>query len=530
MNFTHFASETVVVVDLGSSYVQILARRIRESGVYSIVVPHTISTDDLKRLAPKGIVLSGSPASLCKVETAVLCDPKIFDLGIPVLGICYGMQFISHTFGVAVQPAVRKEFGPVVLELSDIGVKSPLFAGMPRTHQVAMYHSDCVSALPNDFELLASSADCPLSAIKHKSRPIYGVQMHPEIADSTHGKQLFRNFVEKICGCRCDWTMKRFSEAAIDHFRNEIGKDHVICGLSGGVDSSVVAAILSKAVGKQLKCIVVDTGLMRKNEIADVMKAFETHFHLDTESIDASGEFLRRLAGVTEPQEKRKRIGHYFIDVFAEAAKKHKDAKYLAQGTIYPDIIESGATLDINGVNLSAKPKATIKLHHNVGGLPEKLNFKLVEPLRELFKDEVRQLGIELGLPADFVWRHPFPGPGLGVRCLGEVTKEKLDRLREADAIVIEEIRNAGIYREMAQAFVSLLPVKAVGVRDECRTYEDAVAIRCITTEDFMTAECYPLPYDLLRKMSDRIVHEVPGVNRVLYDVSTKPPGTIEWE
>jgi len=347
---------------------------------------------------------------------------------------------------------------------------------------------------------------------------------------TTFGKRLIQNFVKEICGCQCTWTMKNFAAAAIERFRNEIGNDEVICGLSGGVDSAVVAAILSKAVGRQLKCIFVDNGLMRQNEIEGVTEAFAKHFDAELHVVDAADEFLKRLAGVEEPQEKRRIIGHYFIDVFTEAAKKFPNVRHFAQGTIYPDIIESGMTLHQKPGEVSADGPATIKLHHNVGGLPEKLGFNLVEPLRELFKDEVRKLGIELGLPEDFVWRHPFPGPGLAVRCLGEVTREKLDSLRAADAIVVEEIRQAGLYRQVSQAFAVLLPVKSVGITDGKRTYDNTVAIRCVATDDFMTANWFPLPTEVLQKMSARIMDEVPGVNRVVYDVSTKPPATIEWE
>ncbi|GHT21246.1 GMP synthase [glutamine-hydrolyzing] [Planctomycetales bacterium] len=515
--------ETILVLDFGAQYVQLIARRIRECGVYSQIVPFNITVDEVQRISPKGIIFSGGPTSVYD-ENNRLADAGLYDLGIPVLGICYGMQSIAQQFGGKIEPAKQKEYGRATLELTSDGTDSPLFKNTPPSQQVWMSHGDHVTALPPVFALLGTSESSPICAVKHRMKPVYGVQYHPEVVHSPFGQKMLENFVKLVCRCECTWTMKNFAAETVERLKNEIGTGQVICGLSGGVDSAVVAAILSKAVGKQVKCILVDNGLLRKNEADAVRKAFEGHFEMDLKTVDAADGFFDVLAGIDEPQEKRRRIGHYFIDVFTAAAKNFNDAEYLAQGTIYPDVIESGASLSGNDAT------ASIKLHHNVGGLPEELGFKLVEPLRGLFKDEVRKLGIELGLPEDFVWRHPFPGPGLAVRCLGEVTREKIERVRQADSIVIEEIRNAGLYRSVSQVFAVLLPVKSVGVMGDGRTYEDAVAIRCVTTDDFMTADWSPLPDEVLRKMSTRIINEVQGVNRVVYDISSKPPATIEWE
>jgi GMP synthase (glutamine-hydrolysing) len=517
--------ETVLILDFGTQYLQLIARRVRESGVYSKVVHYDITADEVKHINPKGIILSGGPSSVYLPEGR-FCGAGIFELGIPVLGICYGMQVTAEIFGGTVQPAPKPEYGRAMLQLNARGIASPLFKNTPPEQQVWMSHADCVVKLPDEFELLATSGSGVICAAQHKDKPVFGVQFHPEVVHTDFGKTIFEHFVKNVCRCKCEWTMKNFAPLAVERAREQIGSGQVICGLSGGVDSAVVAAILAEAVGKNLKCILVDNGLLRKNEADNVIKMFNSHFDVDLKKIDAADDFLNLLAGVEEPQKKRRLIGHHFIEVFSAAAKEFGDAQFLAQGTIYPDIIESGSNLDKN----AGKPAATIKLHHNVGGLPEKLGFQLVEPLRELFKDEVRQLGIELGLPKNFVWRHPFPGPGLAVRCLGEVNKEKIERLRDADAIVIEEITNAGIYDDISQAFAVLLPVKSVGVMGDCRTYDDAVAVRCVKTDDFMTADWSSLPDTVLRKISTRIINEVAGVNRVVYDISSKPPATIEWE
>jgi GMP synthase (glutamine-hydrolysing) len=511
-------SERVLVLDFGSQYAQLIARRVREQNVYCEIVRHDISAETVKARSPSAIIFSGGPSSVYEAN-APKCDPKIFDLGIPILGICYGMQLLSQSMGGKVTSCSQREFGRSRLQVKSM---ERLFAGFPHEIDVWMSHGDQVNDLSESFDILASTSTCPFAAVRHKTKPIYGLQFHPEVSHTSLGSSLIHNFLYNIAGCEGKWHLSDFANRATEHIRGIVGDDRVICGLSGGVDSSVTAALLYKAIGPQLTCILIDNGLLRKDEQSAVISEFTNHFKADLRVVDASDRFLNELAGIKEPQEKRRRIGYSFIDCFKIEAEKINGAKFLAQGTLYPDVIESGAAPD--------GPAATIKLHHNVGGLPEQLGFELIEPLRDLFKDEVRKLGLELGLPEHLVWRHPFPGPGLAVRCLGEITREKLTILREADDIVVSEIKNAGLYRQTSQAFAVLLESQSVGVMGDARTYERAVAVRCVNTDDFMTADWSHLPYDLLARISTRIINEVRGVNRVCYDISSKPPATIEWE
>lgn len=510
--------ERVLVLDFGSQYAQLIARRVREQNVYCEIVRHNISAARVAQYKPNGIILSGGPSSVY-AEGAPHCDPELFKLGIPVLGICYGMQMVCHVLGGVVDSTPSREYGRARCHVTS---HEDLFAGIPAETDVWMSHGDQVFRVSDDFVPLAETETCRIAAVKHERLPVYGLQFHPEVTHSPMGGKILHNFLTIVCGCDGTWHLGDFAKDTIERVRQRVGDSRVICGLSGGVDSSVTAALLYKAIGSQLSCILVNNGLLRKDEQAAVIAEFTSHFQTDLHVVDGEQRFLQALAGVTDPQEKRRRIGRVFIECFQEEARKIDDARFLAQGTLYPDVIESGASVD--------GPAATIKLHHNVGGLPEKLGFELIEPLRDLFKDEVRKLGLELGLPEDIVWRHPFPGPGLAVRCLGEVTMPRLDVLREADAIVIEEIKAAGCYRNTAQAFAVLLPVQSVGVMGDDRTYEDAVAVRCVDTDDFMTADWSHLPYELLARISTRIINEVRGVNRVCYDISSKPPATIEWE
>ena len=510
--------ELILVLDFGGQTAQLIARRIRDQNVFCQLVRYDLSLDRIRELKPKGLILSGGPASVYD-EKAPQVDPALFELGVPVLGICYGMQLTCHLLGGAVKPGTKRQFGRTSCQITQA---DPLLEGLPPTLTVWMSHGDQVQDATGQFLQLMETDTCAFAAFKHRTKPIYGLQFHPEVTHTEHGGQLLANFVTKVCGCHGTWKISSLIEREVATIRERVGNKRVICGLSGGVDSSVVAAILYKAIGSQLSCIFVDNGLLRKGESDKVRDRFQNHFKTDLHVVDARNRFLDELAGVTDPQQKRKIIGRVFIEVFRKEAESIPDAHFLAQGTLYPDVIESGANVD--------GPAATIKAHHNVGGLPEELGFELIEPLRDLFKDEVRRMGLELGLTEELVWRHPFPGPGLGVRCLGDLTAERLDKLREADAIVLEELRRAGLYRKIQQAFAVLLPVQSVGVMGDGRTYEEVIAVRAVQTDDFMTADWYPMPHDVLQTISTRIINEVRGVNRVVYDISSKPPSTIEWE
>ncbi len=512
------AQQRILIFDFGSQYGQLIARRVREHQVFCQIVRHDLSAERVRELAPAGIILSGGPASVYD-PGAPGCDPGLFDLGIPVLGICYGMQLACQVLGGKVSPAPSREFGRAHLK---IDAQDGLFANVPDESIVWMSHGDQVHFVDESFLPLAATETCPFAAVRHRDRPVFGLQFHPEVSHSPYGSQILRNFLYEICGCTGAWKLQSFIDSTVSELRARIGDHRVICGLSGGVDSSVAAALLLKAVGPQLACIFVDNGLLRQGESEAVRRTFRDHFGADLHTVDAADRFLAALKDVSDPQEKRKIIGHVFIDVFKDEAKQIASAKFLAQGTLYPDVIESGAAVD--------GPSVTIKTHHNVGGLPKELGFELIEPLKDLFKDEVRRLGLELGLPENLVWRHPFPGPGLAVRCLGPVSKSRLDVLRQADAIVLDELKTSGWYRQTSQAFAVLLPVQSVGVMGDGRTYENAVAVRAVQTDDFMTADWSHLPYDLLARISTRIINKVKGVNRVVYDISSKPPATIEWE
>ena len=510
-------NSSIVILDFGSQYNQLIARRVREMGVYAEVVPFHEDIDKILERKPEGIILSGGPASVY-AKGAPTLDKKIFDANIPILGLCYGMQLITHLHGGEVERADKQEFGKASLELDK--KDSPIFKNIPNNTIVWMSHADHVNKMAEGFEIVAHT-DSSIAAIENRDKKIYAFQYHPEVTHSEHGFEMLKNFVFEIAGAQKNWSMENYIETTVKEIKETVGDKKVILGLSGGVDSSVAAMLINKAIGKQLTCIFVDTGLLRKNEAKHVMDIYAQNFDMNIKCVNAEERFLSKLKGVEDPEEKRKIIGKEFIEVFNEEAIKLKDAEFLAQGTIYPDVIES---VSVKG------PSVTIKSHHNVGGLPEDLNFKLLEPLRELFKDEVRKVGRELGIPDYMVDRHPFPGPGLGIRILGEVTKEKADILREADDIFIEELRKEGLYSKVSQAFVVLLPVKSVGVMGDERTYEYTAVLRSANTIDFMTATWSRLPYEFLEKVSNRILNEVKGINRLTYDISSKPPATIEWE
>ncbi len=510
--------QTIAVLDFGSQYTQVIARRIRECSVYSKIYPFKTSAKELKKDNVVGIIFSGGPESVLS-KGSPRPDKRIFDLGIPVLGICYGVQLIAHLLGGKVEKSTHREYGHGVLKIRR---KGNLFKGLPNKLRVWNSHGDRLSKLPKGFSTVASTENSGFAGIADERRRVFGIQFHPEVDHTEGGLNILENYLGKICGCKGDWSMASLAEESIASIKETVGSDRVLLGLSGGVDSSVAAALIHKAIGRQLTCVFVDNGLLRLNERELVGDLYRRHFKMDVRVARAGGKFLKRLKGVSDPERKRKIIGNTFVEVFQESLKKIGYAKFLAQGTLYPDVIES--------VSIDGNPAATIKSHHNVGGLPKKMKFKLLEPLRQLFKDEVRALGAELGLPKEVVWRQPFPGPGLGVRVMGSVTKSKLDILRKADAILHDEMMQSDLYYKVWQSFCVFLPIRTVGVMGDERTYENVVAVRIVESKDAMTADWVRVPYDILQRVSNRIINEVSGINRVVYDISSKPPGTIEWE
>jgi len=509
-------NEKIIILDFGSQYTQLIARKIREIGVYAEIKRYDISIDEIQSINPKGIILSGGPASVYAQDSPHL-DPKIFNLGIPILGICYGLQLIAYHLGGEVDSSARREYGRASLIIDK---QNPLLEGLS-SMQVWMSHGDSLKKIPKGFSIIAHTDNSPYAVIESENGKIYGVQFHPEVHHTLDGKKILENFVRKICNINEIWDAGSFIESEINDIREKIGTDEVLCALSGGVDSTVLAILMHKAIGDQLHCVHIDTGLMRTNESQDLAKLFRENFAIPLDVIDASEEFLRELAGIIDPEKKRKIIGNKFIEVFEKYARQFPNVKWLAQGTLYPDVIESGS---VSG------PSVTIKSHHNVGGLPEKMNLKIIEPFRNLFKDEVRAIGAELQIPTTFLGRHPFPGPGLAIRILGNVTQEKLAILRKADDIFIEEIKKNDLYDVIWQAFAVLLPTQSVGVMGDERTYENTIALRAVRSVDGMTADWYPFEQELLATISNRIINEVKGINRVVYDITSKPPGTIEWE
>lgn len=510
------AFDKILVLDFGSQYNQLITRRIRDFGIYSELLSHKLSAEEIKEMHPKGIIFSGGPNSVY-AKDAFKVDPEIYKLGIPILGICYGMQLMSYDLGGKVEPADDSEYGRADIEVIDDD--AVMFKGLSKKQYVWMSHGDRVVEAPEGFKVVATSKNCPISAIANDEKKLYGIQFHAEVRNSQYGLDILKKFAFDVCGAKANWSMDDFIDMQVESIRKEVGDKKVILGLSGGVDSSVTAVLIHKAIGDQLTCIFVDHGLLRKNEADEVMNALSRDLGVKIVKVDAADRFLGKLKGVSDPEQKRKIIGKEFVEVFNEEAKKMKDAEYLAQGTLYTDVIESGTDT-----------AQTIKSHHNVGGLPKKLGFKLIEPLRSLFKDETRELGEKLGIPHDLVWRQPFPGPGLGIRVLGEITPEKLEIVRESDAILHEEIKKAGLDEEIWQYFTVLPGIRSVGVMGDGRTYDYAVGIRAVTSIDGMTADFAKIPWDVLQKISVRIVNEVDHVNRILYDVTSKPPSTIEWE